>query len=45
MVAWIWVATGVMALGGLAALVPARRTQPAFAPSLRSGALAVEEPQ
>jgi hypothetical protein len=25
MVAWIWAATGIMALGGLVALVPVRR--------------------
>ena len=45
MVAWIWIATGVIALGGLAALVPARRTEPAFAPALRPGPLVMEEPQ
>ena len=34
MVGWIWIATGIMALGGLAALVPARRREePARAPA------------
>jgi cytochrome c-type biogenesis protein CcmF len=33
MVAWIWIATGIMALGGLAALVPRRRTAAAAAPA------------
>jgi cytochrome c-type biogenesis protein CcmF len=33
MVVWIWIATGIMALGGLAALVPRRRTAAAPAPA------------
>ena len=32
MVGWIWLATGVMALGGLMALVPARRRGEVAAP-------------
>jgi cytochrome c-type biogenesis protein CcmF len=34
MVCWIWVATAIMALGGLIALVPAFRAAPAPAPSV-----------
>jgi cytochrome c-type biogenesis protein CcmF len=34
MVGWIWFATAVIALGGLMALVPARRPQPAAQPAV-----------
>ncbi|HWE25356.1 MAG TPA: heme lyase CcmF/NrfE family subunit [Myxococcales bacterium] len=45
MVAWIWIATAVMALGGLVALVPAGRLGSVFARSLQPQAVAAEEPQ
>ena len=45
MVAWIWIATAVMALGGLVALVPAGRLGSVFARSLEPQAVAAEEPQ
>jgi cytochrome c-type biogenesis protein CcmF len=45
MVAWIWIATALMALGGLVALVPARRTEPDVARSFQPSAVAAEEPQ
>ena len=42
MVGWIWIATGVMAFGGVLALLPARRRQAAAVPA---GAPAAAQPE
>jgi cytochrome c biogenesis factor len=39
MVCWIWIATAIMALGGLMALVPPLRAAPAPAPTVSSVAM------
>ena len=42
MVSWIWIATAIMALGGLVALVPSLRGSTAAAPAAGTAAVALE---
>ena len=42
MVGWIWIATAIMALGGLVALIPARRAETVSVPAPLTGAASVE---
>ena len=42
MVSWIWIATAIMALGGLVALVPSLRSSTAAAPATGTAAVAME---
>ena len=42
MVSWIWIATAIMALGGLVALVPSLRGSTAAAPATGTAAVALE---
>jgi len=41
MVSWIWIATAIMALGGLVALVPPLRGSTAAAPATGTAAVAM----
>ena len=45
MVSWIWIATAVMALGGLVALVPASRTETVLVRAASAAPAAAPEPQ